>query len=345
MNDETFDLNWWQDHLYRDTPRIHRYDGQTGDDFAEWQAAFRADLRRALGHHIIREQTSDDSDPKRVHTELKDGYERQEWSLRTETGVRVPFYLLLPTGVDPPYPVALTLHGHNETGKDLPAGIARSERQREEITERRRDMAIQAVRRGYAAVAPDMRGFGALSGSKPERDGYRACTNLQKNAQLYGRSVVGERVWDVLRLIDFLEGRPTLDDNRMAITGHSGGGAVTLFVAALDERVAPVAPNSYFCSFRDSIIEIDHCECNYVPGVLRLGEMWDIAGLIIPRPIVVATGEHDHIFPVEGTRRAFENLQDIYAAVGAEQRCELFVGDGGHQFYESEIWPFVEAHL
>ena len=131
----------------------------------------------------------------------------------------------------------------------------------------------------------------------------------------------------------------------MAITGHSGGGAVTLFVAALNERVGPVAPNAYFCSFRESIIAIDHCECNYVPGVLRLGEMWDVAGLIAPRPIVVATGEEDDIIPVKGVRRAFKNLREIYATVGAEQRCDLFVGDGGHRFYEDGVWPFIESHL
>lgn len=98
-------------------------------------------------------------------------------------------------------------------------------------------------------------------------------------------------MWDVLRLVDFVERRPTLDADRVGITGHSGGGAVTLLVAVLDDRLAPVAPNPYFCTFEDSILAIDHCACNYVPGLLRLGEMCDLAGLVAPRPLVVTTGK------------------------------------------------------
>ena len=346
MRDETFDPDRWCERLYRDTPRTRRYDGQTGEAFAEWQAAFRRDLRRVLGHDVVRERAPDDPDPRRVSVETRGAYERQKWTVRTEEGLRVPFYLLLPGGIDPPYPVVIALHGHHAAGKDLPAGtVCDGGREPEAVTEERRDVAVQAVRRGYAAVAPDMRGFGALSDGDPAREGHRACTRLQKRAQLYGRSLVGERVWDVLRLLDFAAGRPKLDADRTAIVGHSGGGAVTLLAAALDERAAPVAPNAYFCTFRDSILAVDHCECNYVPGLLRLGEMWDVAGLLAPRPVVVAAGARDPIFPAEATRRAFERLREIYAAVGAEGRCELHVGDGGHRFYPDGIWPFVDAHL
>ena len=344
MTADAFDPDRWRDRLY-DTRRTHRYDGQTDEEFAEWQAAFRRDLRSALGHDVIRENAPGDPDPRRLSVEEKDGYERQEWNVRTEVGVRVPFYLLLPSDLEPPYPVALTVHGHNETGKELAVGEHFTEQQRAEVTEQRRDTAVQAVERGYAAIAPDMRAFGALADSEPEREVDRACTRLQKHAQLFGRSLAGERVWDVLRLLDFVEERPDLDADRIALTGHSGGGAVTLFAAALDERVSPVAPNAYFCTFRDSIIAIDHCECNYVPGVLRLGEMWDVAGLIAPRPLVVATGRDDPIFPIEGTRRAFENLREIYAAAGVEDRCTLHVGDGEHRYYPEGVWPFVEEHL
>lgn len=83
----------------------------------------------------------------------------------------------------------------------------------------------------------------------------------------------GERAWDVLHLVDFIEQQSTLDADRIGIMGHSDGAAVSLFAAALDERLAFVALNSYFCAFEESIVAIDHCECNYVPGLRRLGEI------------------------------------------------------------------------
>lgn len=345
MSDDLFNTGQWRDHLHQTSEPTRRYEGERGPAFSAWQRAFREDLRAVLGHDVIRENAPNDADSRRVGTEEREEYERQEWVVRTETGVLVPFYLLLPSEPEPPHPVVFTIHGHNKTGKDLAAGKYSGDKPPKEIAEERRDMALQAVERGYAAVAPDMRAFGVLADSRVTQEGDRACTNLQKTAQLYGRSLAGERVWDVLRLVDFVEQRPGLDSDRVAITGHSGGGAVTLFAAALDERLSPVAPNAYFCTFRDSIVAIDHCECNYIPGLLRLGEMWDLAGLIAPRPLGITTGEHDSIFPVEGTRRAFERLQDIYTAVDAADQCELYVSDGGHEFHSEGVWPFIERTL
>lgn len=343
--DDAFDSDQFQHRVYRETTRKHAYDGQTGAAFADWQDAAREDLQTVLGHHVIRERRADGERPDRSETVRTDAYERQLWYLRSERGVTVPFFLFVPTDSEPPHPVVFTIHGHNDTGKELLAGTAHTDAQREAIHQQRRDTAIQAVRRGYAAIAPDMRGFGALAASNPDPDGDRACTHMQKTAQLYGRSLLGDRVWDVLQLVDFVERRSVLDADRIGITGHSGGGAVALFAGALDQRFRVVAPNAYFCALEESILPIDHCACNYVPGLLRIGELWDIAGLVAPRPLAVATGEHDQIVPVSGTHRAFENIRAIYTALDVPDRCELYVGGGGHRFYPEGVWPFVRAHL
>lgn len=331
------------DRLLRTSSREYGYDGQTGSAFTSWQAAVRRELATVLGVPAIRAAGSCDLEPERLETVVRDGYERQQWRVRTEPEVRVPFYLLVPEDREPPYPVVLAIHGHCEDGKELTVGNVDDDRA--EITEERRDFARQAVRQGYAALAPDMRAFGELAGPEPEAEGYRSCTRLQKTAQLFGRTLAGERTWDVLRLLDFVEREPALDDDRIAITGHSGGAAVSLFAAALDERLATVTLNAYFCTFEDSIVAIDHCECNYVPEILRVGEMWDIAGAIAPRPVAIVTGEKDPIFPVEGTRHAFSRLQEIYRNRGAGTACELSVGSGAHRYYPDDVWPVVEAHL
>ncbi|WP_123539385.1 alpha/beta hydrolase [Halosimplex salinum] len=345
MDDEQFDPGAWTERLFRDHERRHAYAGQTGEAFRAWQAEFRPALRSVLGHDVIAEADPPPLAPKRTDSATFDRYVRERWTIRPERGFRLPFYLLVPDDSDPPYPVVLVAHGHGDAGKELAVGRAETDEQRRQIADEERDIAVQAVERGYAAIAPDMRAMGELSNPADVERGYRTCHTMQLHAQLFGRSLVGDRVWDVTRLIDFAEGREDLDDARIGLTGHSGGGAVALFAAAVDERVDVVAPSSYFCTFEDSIAAIDHCECNYLPGVLGLGEMWDVAGLVAPRPFVAVAGREDEIFPVEGVHHSFERLVDIYEAAGAIDRCELVVGDGGHRYYAGGVWPFVDEHL
>ncbi|MFC6825166.1 alpha/beta hydrolase family protein [Halopelagius fulvigenes] len=356
MADQQFEFDYgeWTDHVSENTTRVCTYGGETGIAFTAWQKTFRDQLRDVLGFPVIRDNGVADLDPRRRGTSEVTGtdadYERQTWSVETERGFRVPFHLLLPSSTDPPYPVVLALHGHAQSGKDLAAGVVESDADRRRVSEERRDIARQAVERGFAAFAPDMRAFGELAthagdGEDESADELRPCTRWQKTAQLVGRSLVGERVWDALRLVEFVERRPELDGDRVAVTGHSGGGIVALFAAALDERLAPAAPCASVSSFDRSIVSIDHCLCNYVPGVRRLGEIGDVAGLIAPRPLRVVGGDRDPIFPEEGTRRAFDRIREIYRGAEAEERCSLYVGEGGHRFYEAGVWPFLERNL
>ncbi|WP_415382178.1 alpha/beta hydrolase family protein [Halosimplex sp. TS25] len=345
MDDSQFDPDAWTARLFRDHERRYAYDGESGDALRSWQAAFRGELRSVLGHDAIADVGVPPLAPARTDSESLDGYERQRWTIQTETDLRLPFYLLLPDDPDPPYPTVLVAHGHGDGAKEVAVGRAETDEQRRQIEEDERDIAVQAVERGYAAIAPDMRGMGELTNPADEEMGYRTCHTMQLHAQLFGRSLVGDRVWDVTRLIDFVEERGDLDAGRIGLTGHSGGGAVTLFAAAVDERIDIAAPSSYFCTFEDSIASIDHCECNYLPGVIGLGEQWDVAGLIAPRPFVAVAGRDDNIFPIEGVFRAFDHLSEIYEAAGALDRCELVVGPGGHRYYADGVWPFVAQHL
>ena len=75
--------------------------------------------------------------------------------------------------------------------------------------------------------------------------------------------------------------------------------------------------------------------------MLALGEMYDVAGLIAPRPFLAIAGVQDAIFPIEHVRIAFERLQRIYAAAGEPERCELYEGAGGHRYYKADAWPFL----
>jgi hypothetical protein len=121
--------------------------------------------------------------------------------------------------------------------------------------------------------------------------------------------------------------------------GNSGGGTITYFAACLDERIGIAMPSCYVCTFRDSIGMIDHCECNYLPGILQFFEMGDLACLIAPRPLVIVAGREDPIFPFDGVEETFDTIQRIYAAAGAPDRCKMVVGPEGHRFYAGLAWP------
>ncbi|MFB6150885.1 MAG: alpha/beta hydrolase family protein [Haloarculaceae archaeon] len=323
----------------REEGRSHGFDG-TDEEFGDWQSDTRERLESVLGIPRIRQRAVAPR-ARRLATRDAGDHVRETWTVRTEPDLAVPFYVLLPSSADPPYPVVVALHGHADAGKDLTVGAVEDQTP---VDEQRRDIGRQAVRRGYAVIAPDLRGFGDLTGPEPDADGYRRCTTMQKHAQLLGRTLLGERVWDVTRLLSVVTDRPELDGDRIGIAGHSGGGAVALFAAALEDRLSPVAVSGFFCAFEDSIVATDHCECNYVPGLLALGEVWDVAGLVAPRPLLVSAGEADHLFPVDGVERAFAELERIYRAAGRPDRCRLAIGPGGHRVHPDHVWSFVDEH-
>jgi hypothetical protein len=148
-----------------------------------------------------------------------------------------------------------------------------------------------------------------------------------------------------MKLIDYaLENLP-VDGRNIIVTGQSGGGTATIFAGAVEPRITISAPACAFCTMSGSIGTIIHCECNYLPGIMELGEMSDVAGLTAPRCFYPICGQKDEIFPINEARKAFAEVKQIYRKAGAEQNCEMYEGSGGHRFYKAGIWNFVRAHL
>jgi dienelactone hydrolase len=213
------------------------------------------------------------------------------------------------------------------------------------LNETSENVAVQGVREGYAVIAPDVRGFGEMANIAAGSSKQNSCHEFQRIAMMFGRTLVGERVHDMGRLIDFAGTVDRIDTSRIAVTGHSGGGTVTLFTAALDDRITVAAPSCYFNMFETSIIPISHCPCNLVPGMMHAGEMYDVAGLFAPRPVLFINGEKDTIYPIEGARQAFEHVKRIYQGMEVPDRCELYVGNEGHRYYNERTWSFMKEWL
>jgi dienelactone hydrolase len=333
-------------YLAEQIQRSYSFVARTEKEAREWQGRFRNHLVSLLGLDRIRERGLCDLAPEqRSAEELEDHY-REEWTIQSEPDFRMPFFLLRPKENAGPSPLILTPHGHGKAGKATYAGIWSTEEERESIEEGERDIALQAVREGYVAIAPDVRAFAEMRTSPDkESDQTSSCDTLQRRALLFGRTLVGERVFDMGRLIDYAETRGEIDTARIAITGNSGGGTVTLFTAAVEPRIGMAIPGSYFCTFEGSIGTIRHCPCNYVPGIMCAGEMYDVAGLIAPRPFMAVTGREDEIFPYPAVEKAFSELKKIYHVMGASELCRLSTGEGGHRYYKRDVWPFVRECL
>jgi acetyl esterase/lipase len=198
------------------------------------------------------------------------------------------------------------------------------------------------MKRGFAALCIEQRAFGERAERVQEQRAQHGCHDASMHALMLGRTLIGERVYDVDRGLDYLASRGDADMSRVGVMGNSGGGTISVFAAALLPRLAFAMPSCYFCTFRESIMSIYHCMDNYIPGLLPVAEMADVLGLFAPRPVVVVAGEHDEIFPIAATRSAFASLRRIYAACGAEERCRLVVGPEGHRFYADLAWPVLK---
>ena len=114
---------------------------------------------------------------------------------------------------------------------------------------------------------------------------------------------------------------------------------------SLDPRIAAAFVSGYLNTFRDSILSLSHCIDNYVPGILKWAEMYDVAGLIAPRPLFVESGQRDDIFPIEASRASFARLKKVYEIFGAADLTEQETFDGPHSFHGVRGLPFLARHL
>jgi len=302
-------------------------------DFTAWRATMDTTLRQLVG--VMPEPVPLDV---RVEWETtSESFTERRFLFTAEAGAEVPCHLLLPTHGTAPFPVVICLQGHS-TGMHISLGRAQFPGDEATIAGGR-DFALQAVREGYAALAIEQRCFGERRDQRQGHVHNIGCTHASMTALLLGRTMIGERVWDISRAIDALATFPEIDGTRIGCMGNSGGGTITYYAACLEPRITAAMPSCYVCTFKDSSGRIDHCPDNYLPGILRYAEMADWAGLIAPRPLVVVAGLQDDIFPIAGVREAFATIQDIYRACGADDRCRLIVGPEGHRFYPEQGWP------
>ena len=309
-------------------------------DFFRWRKKLKRKFIELNGIDDIEKRKC----PLAVETESEEDkgeYRLIRFTVSAERGAAIPCYLLIPAGQTGKYPVAITLQGHS-TGFHNSIGEVRFKEDKG-YADGRGAFALQAVRRGYAALAIEQRGMGERRPSDPMRNNAQMCAYEALTAFALGRTLIGERVWDISRAIDALSFFPECDTGKIVITGNSGGGTAAFYAGCFDERISLVVPSCSFCSYKSSILSVFHCACNYIPGVLKFFEMQDLAALIAPRKFIAVAGEKDTIFPLKGVKEAFETVRKIYEKAGAPQNCKLVVTPEGHYWCEDLVWGEICA--
>ena len=211
-------------------------------------------------------------------------------------------YVLVPNNLAPSErrPAILAAHGHGG-GKDDVCGIGHGEAERvDRIAALNYDYARQFALRGHVVIAPDWRAFGErrAGGSAPNRD---VCDLLQDKALLFGDNLLTLNVWDARCAVSYLQSRPEVDPDRIGCAGLSYGGTMTLFATVLDERIKCAVISGYLNRFESFAINRGNfCGAQLPPGLLRYGEMEDIACLIAPRPAADRIGYGRQRLPHRG---------------------------------------------
>jgi dienelactone hydrolase len=276
------------------------------------------------------------------------GYTRETVRFESRPGMEVYAYLLLPKERAERLPAAVCLPGHGR-GVDSICGIGPKGEQRQpgRPDEYQMDFALTCVEHGWAAFAVEQVSFGYRRDEKARKQGAGAssCVRDSMAALMLGETMTGWRVWDAMRSVDYLFTRREIDPRKILTMGISGGGLTSLFTAALDTRIRGAMVSGYFNTWRDSVLGVDHCVDNFVPGLMHICEMPDLAGLIAPRLLFCEGGASDPIFPGGAFLQAVNRAEQIYTAFGARRNFgwEQFAGE--HVFNGNRAFPFLIERL
>ena len=330
-----------QDLYCRNRPALG-FSATNKEDAGLWQRRLRRKLVQLLGGFP---QQKCALRPCVLKSKTFPGYRREEVIFESRDNLSVFAYFLVPAGFTPPGPVVICLPGHGR-GCDEIVGIEEDGTQRAEYGGYQNDFALQCVGNGFAALAVEQLAFGRRRDETARKAGPgSSCQPASGAALLFGQTMIGWRVYDVIRAVDYLCTRQEVDPKRIACMGISGGGTITFFSAAIEKRIRAAVVSGYFNTFRDSIMSIPHCMDNYAPGILKYAETYDIAGLIAPRLFFCESGTKDSIFPVEATKLAFDKVKGIYRVFGEEDKLDMEIFEGEHSFHGVKAFPFLKRWL
>ena len=315
-------------------PSLH-WDGTT--DISEHKDRCYAKLKELLGWDSFLEC---EDDLKIVKEDTVNGCKHIHFTVQTEKGYYANCHFWIPTDAKDKLPICVGLQGH-VSGAHLSLGMQRYDYDEVYLREQHSDFCVQAVNNGYIGLAIEQRSFGDNAGK--EKPGGTNCYHAAMQAILMGRTLIGERVWDVQQVMKAVKKHFshlfTMEGS--VLIGESGGGTATFYSACMLNDFSIYVPGVAVCTLKESIVDIEHCSCNYIPHMAKYFDMGDLAVLIAPKKLIVESATMDRWFPIEGAKKAYDEIERIYKAQNVHQNCVMVIGDGPHCTYPQAVWEKI----
>ena len=290
---------------------------------AEWEP-WRRTLRAALWE-LLGTPPDDalDLDLRILKTIRMDGYRIENVIYQSRPKFYVTASLYVPDGAGP-FPAVLSVHGHFPDGH---------------LAERVQARAHTLARNGYVVLSVDAFGAGerATTHGRYEYHG----GHLGISVFDVGETLMGMQIVDNMRGVSLLRSLPCVQADKIGVTGASGGGNQTMWVAAMDERLAAAMPVVSVGTF-EAYVAGSNCICETLPGAVPLTEMAGILALIAPRALKICNALQDtnpSFYPAE-MLRSFVAARPVYQALGADERLTYQVFNLPHGY-----WPEVREAL
>ena len=304
---------------------------------ADWQTErvkLRQEAAEMLGLYPLPERT----DLKPVITGTLDGgtFTVEKLYFQSRPHLYVTANLYIPKALTNPAPAILYLCGHIAV---VTNGVSYGNKTFYQ------HHAIWFARHGYVCLVIDTLQYGEI-------EGHHAGTYSEGawwwNSR--GYTPAGVETWDAIRALDYLVSRPEVDANRIGVTGRSGGGAYSWFLAALDDRVKVIAPVAGITDLENYVVDgtvEGHCDCMFLVNTYR----WDyplLAALAAPRPLMLANTDTDALFPLTGVMDTYNQVKRIYGMYQATTNFGLVIGPGPHadtQNLQIPVFRWFNSHL
>jgi hypothetical protein len=288
-----------------------RYTPGTREAAVAWQKQLRGKLARLLRIDDL-DGAKIPLDPRLAGSKGRGGYVLRDLAISATPARRMRVLVGIPEGTGP-FPAVVCIHGHG--------------------SDRRIVYDTSSIYKGFAD-ALSRKGFVTI-----------ACDVGQHEVYEQGHTLMGERLWDLMRCVDYLEALPEVDRRRIGCAGLSLGGEMAMWLGAMDERIAATV-SAGFLTVMDQM-EKNHCMCWKLDGLRELVDYADIYSLIAPRPLQCQIGEKEPPtqFPVGLARRAMSELKAAYADLGRPGNVELDIHAGAHEIDLPALLAFLERSL
>jgi len=335
-NTRNYSIKKHLDNVYENINPQFQFKAENKAEWEVWQKNLKGKLTELLGGFP---ESKCPLEPEILDKTEEQNYWREKVVFNSRDGVSVPAYVLIPKGIEKNgrAKALLCLHGHGR-GKDDVVGIVPNdvERQRN-IRPLNYDYAHQFASKGYFVLAPDAMCFGERSDIP--------CAWAFSSGLLLGQVLVGLRVWDAIRALDYLQTRSEVDVERIGCVGLSWGGTHTIYTSALDERIKVAVVSGYFSSFKDILIDRSCCSCQYVPNILEYADLPDIVSLIAPRPLLIENGTKDPLYTLEVVKKEYPRVEKVYNLLEVSNRIDIDIFEGSHSFSGKKAFDWVDKWL